>query len=58
MIVPRLETRMFPRDGRMIEDEVVAFGAADGERSLQIGDARDAEIDVVDLEMIGHFEVQ
>ena len=42
----------------MIEDEVVAFGAADGERSLQIGDARDAEIDVVDLEMIGHFEVQ
>ena len=48
----RFEPRVFPRDRRMIQHQIVPLGAPDREIRLEIGDARHAEIDVVDLELV------
>ena len=37
---------MFARDGWVVEDDVVALGASDGEIAFQIAESRDAEVDV------------
>jgi hypothetical protein len=42
----------------MIENEIVAFGPADRDIALQVRNARDAEIDVMNLQLLGHVRDQ
>jgi hypothetical protein len=35
----------------VIEDEIVSLGSSDGQLTLEVGDPRNAEIDVMDLEL-------
>ena len=57
MLVARVEAGVAAGNRGVIEDEVVSLGAADGELPLEVGHPRNAEIDVVDLELFHREEV-
>src|SRR5438876_5309476 len=53
-VVAILELGVLARHRGMVEDDVVSLSAADGEIRLQIKNAGDAHVDVMDLELF-HF---